>query len=192
MLGLSGHDVVMFLGSPQPWKGVHVAAAAMSLMSHRATLAVIGADASDSYTRRIRSFPHVAVFAPRPISELPFLIQAADVIVIPQEPEAKASRQLPSKLLDAMAAGKPVIATAVGDLPEILGHRRGMIVPPADPLALAQAMDRVLDTPGLAAAMGKRARTWCVQHASYGVVRAQLECVLSEAISRASLRMTGA
>lgn len=187
-LGLAGHQIVMFLGSPHPWKGVHTAAAAMSLMASEAKLVVIGALDSDPYTRDLRRFPHVHVYPPTPMTELPFLIQAADLVVIPQEAEPKSSRQLPSKLLDAMAAGKPVVATAVGDLPFILADGRGSIVPPGDPHALARALDELIDEPSRAAAMGRRAREWCELYASYRVVRAELERVVEDVRRGAPLR----
>lgn len=191
-LGLSGHRVVMFLGSPHPWKGVHTAAAAMDLMKSEATLAVIGAMDSDPYTHELRQFQRISVHPPISMGELPFLIQAADVIVIPQEAEARSSRQLPSKLFDAMAAGKPVIATAVGDLPFILGGARGVIVPPGEPAALAAALDAVLGAPAYAAELGRRAREWSVLHASYHVVRVQLEGVLENLVAGAQGRMSEA
>jgi glycosyltransferase involved in cell wall biosynthesis len=51
----------------------------------------------------------------------------------------------PVALIEAMAAGVPVAATAVGGVPDLLGHgARGELAPPRDPTALAQAIDRAL------------------------------------------------
>jgi len=65
--------------------------------------------------------------------------------------------ELGSVLLEAMAAGLPVVASAVGGIPDALGAA-GRLVPPSDPAALAAAVDEVLDDPALAAGMGDAAR----------------------------------
>jgi glycosyltransferase involved in cell wall biosynthesis len=61
--------------------------------------------------------------------------------------------------LEAMAAARPVVASAVGGIPEWLEHgRTGLLVRPGDPVELAAAVVRVLDDPVGAAAMGAEAR----------------------------------
>jgi glycosyltransferase involved in cell wall biosynthesis len=62
-------------------------------------------------------------------------------------------------LLEAMAAGRPVVASAVGPIPEIVvDGATGLLVPPGDPKALAKAIVRVLADPDLAAALGRAGR----------------------------------
>ncbi len=61
--------------------------------------------------------------------------------------------------IEAMACGKPVIASAVGGLQETVAEdRTGILVPPGDPIRLAHAIRRILDDPAAAAAMGRRGR----------------------------------
>lgn len=61
--------------------------------------------------------------------------------------------------LQAAQMGRPVIASAVGGLMEVVLHgETGVAVPPDDPAALARAMIRLCATPGLAAGMGRKAR----------------------------------
>lgn len=69
---------------------------------------------------------------------------AADALVLSSDYEG-----LPTVVLQAYAAGIPVVATDCSiSMPDLLGHGRfGVLVPPRDPHALAQAMDRVLDLP---------------------------------------------
>jgi glycosyltransferase involved in cell wall biosynthesis len=85
-------------------------------------------------------------------TEVPAWLAAADVLVLPSIYE-----ELGSVLLEAMAAGLPVVASAVGGIPDALGDA-GRLVPPRDPVALAAAVDELLDHPALAAQLGDAAR----------------------------------
>ena len=66
---------------------------------------------------------------------------------------------MPNAVLEYMAAGRPVVATAVGAVPELIEDgTHGLLVPPGDPAALARAIARVLADPGLARRLGDAAR----------------------------------
>ncbi|MGW4421165.1 glycosyltransferase [Streptosporangium sp. NPDC004631] len=68
-------------------------------------------------------------------------------------------------IMEAMAAGRPIVATEVGGTRELLSGR-GLLVPPADPRALADALERVLHDPSLAASLGTAARAWALDNLS--------------------------
>lgn len=81
-------------------------------------------------------------------------IHAADVVALPSDTEGS-----PNALLEAMAAGKPVVATRVGGVPEIVDdNHTGVLIPPRDPKALASALADVIESPAAAAALGWRAQ----------------------------------
>ncbi|MDP8922148.1 MAG: glycosyltransferase family 4 protein [Chloroflexota bacterium] len=85
-----------------------------------------------------------------PKLELAAYLCAADVVALPYR--AATSSGL---LLAARRFGRPVVATAVGDLAElIVDGVSGLLVPPRDPAALAAALDRLLANPALAAHLG--------------------------------------
>jgi len=82
------------------------------------------------------------------------MLAAADLFVLPSLTEA-----LPTVLAEAMAAGRPIVATTVGGIPEMVRHgEAALLVPPADPGALAAAVCRLLANPRQAAAMGRSGR----------------------------------
>ena len=79
---------------------------------------------------------------------------AADVVAIPSLSEGS-----PNVLLEAMAFGVPVVATAVGGIPEIVTNRESaLLVPPRNPGALAEAIDELLSNPSSAGNMARQAR----------------------------------
>lgn len=116
-------------------------------------------------------------------TEVPALLSAADVYVHPALYDA-----LPTSVLEAMAMGLPVVATAVGGIPELILHgRTGLLVPPAEPSALAAAMLRALD-PSLKAEVGPAARAWVQEHASIHVWLDGLEQLYRRVIGHGSCR----
>jgi glycosyltransferase involved in cell wall biosynthesis len=83
-------------------------------------------------------------------------IRASTAVVIPStKPEA-----LSITALEAMAVGRPVVASAIGGLPEVITDGlTGLLVPPGDPAALASAIDRLIRDPGLGPRLVDAART---------------------------------
>ncbi|MBU4231665.1 MAG: glycosyltransferase family 4 protein [Proteobacteria bacterium] len=94
--------------------------------------------------------------------DVPDLLNAMDIFVLPSYSEG-----LSLALLEAMAAGKPVIATAVGGTPEVVTEGdNGLLIPPRDAGALAGALERLLADPALAQHLGANARTHVREHFS--------------------------
>ncbi len=70
-----------------------------------------------------------------------------------------ANEGVPQALLQALAMARPVAATAVGGIPEVITPgETGLLAPPRDPKGLALAMRRLMDEPGAGQAMGDRGR----------------------------------
>ncbi|MEU6221635.1 glycosyltransferase [Streptomyces sp. NPDC047022] len=88
----------------------------------------------------------------------------ADAVVLPSLSEGSSNA-----VAEAMAAGRPVVATAVGGTPELLGDR-GILVPPADPAALAEGLRQVLGDREMAAALGRTAREWAMDNLTADVM----------------------
>jgi glycosyltransferase involved in cell wall biosynthesis len=86
--------------------------------------------------------------------DVPELLAACDVFVLPSRYEG-----LPLSVLEAMAAARPVVATAIEGTDEIVRHgETGLLVPPAAPSALAQGIRTVLADQALATRMGQAGR----------------------------------
>lgn len=90
------------------------------------------------------------------------LLPALDVFLLPSLTEG-----LSIALLEAAAAALPIVATAVGGNPEIVRHgETGLLVPPADGVALREAVSELLADPQARQALGRRAREWVERNAS--------------------------
>jgi glycosyltransferase involved in cell wall biosynthesis len=86
--------------------------------------------------------------------EVPALLADADVFVLPSESEA-----FPNAILEAMAAGLPVVAASVGGIPELVADGvNGRLVPPGNAEALAGALIELLEFPERAADFGRAGR----------------------------------
>jgi glycosyltransferase involved in cell wall biosynthesis len=91
----------------------------------------------------------------RGLPALAELIDSASVVVLPYDSPDQVTSGV---LVDAVAAGRPVVATAFPHAVELLSSGAGLVVPRRDPVALAAALRRVLTEPGLGDAMAAEAR----------------------------------
>ena len=100
--------------------------------------------------------------------DVPELLEAADLVVLPSLYEG-----LPLVAIEALAAARPMVATEVDGTPEVVIHERtGLLVPPANPVALAGAIERLLNDSALAARLASEGRRFV--HENFAV-RRQIE-----------------
>lgn len=91
----------------------------------------------------------------RNLMSLTELIQSADLVVLPYDSRDQVTSGV---LVDAVAAGRPVVSTAFPHAVELLASGAGIVVPQRDPVALGRAIRSVLTEPGRAASMEAEAR----------------------------------
>jgi phosphatidyl-myo-inositol alpha-mannosyltransferase len=151
---------LLFLGRLEPRKGLQVALEAFArLAPERPDLWFIlagdgaGRDLPDRLPPAVRA--RVLRLGDVTADLVPALYAAADVFVAP----ATGRESFGMALLDAMAAGRPIVASDLPAYRHLLdGGAAGLLVPPQNPEALAAAVGSLLDAPGDAAALGVRAR----------------------------------
>jgi glycosyltransferase involved in cell wall biosynthesis len=172
-LGTGGDKVVMFLGTPRGHKGVDDLVEAVGALGPGVVLALVGVDSARSGAPRWAARSHVRVVGEIPFDEVPSYLVAADIVAVPQRATSDTVGQVPAKLFDAMALGRPIVSTSVSMIPEIL-EGCGVVVAPGDVFALAAAIRRLLGNPDEAAVLGRRARERCEARYSFRVARATL------------------
>jgi glycosyltransferase involved in cell wall biosynthesis len=108
------------------------------------------------------------------------VLRAADVMVLPSLDEG-----LPIAILEAMACGRPVVATPVGGVPEaVVDGQTGFLVAPRDPAALAEAVLRLLLDPNLARRLGDEGRRRAEAVFSIDRVTSRVESLYEELMAR--------
>ena len=174
-LGVDKERVVMFLGTPRAYKGVLDLAAAVGRLGRAdVVLALVGTDpASDTGRAVAVHHPAARLVGRVPIAQVPAYLGAADVVVVPQRDSSDTRGQVPAKLFDAMALGRPVVSTRVSMIPEIL-EGCGLLVEPGDVAGLGAAIARLLDRPEEARALGDAARRRAVERYSFDAARRAL------------------
>jgi glycosyltransferase involved in cell wall biosynthesis len=179
--GLSG-KIVMFVGTPQPHKGLEDLIAAVHRVNRSDLWCVIvGAEERRRYTAHLRALAgrQVRLLPMEPFGSIPTLLAAADVVVVPQRQTPFAEAQVPAKIFDAMAMARPIISTAVSDIPRILDGC-GLVVPPGEVGALAQAIACLLDDPARARRLGLAAREKCVRDFSWDSMHSTLRRLIEQ------------
>ncbi|TMR97238.1 glycosyltransferase [Nonomuraea basaltis] len=149
--------VVVCVANLLPVKGHRFlieAASMLSLKDRPCTLVFVGDGPERGSLERYASDLKVDVLVMGSRTDVRPFLARADVVVLPSLNEG-----LSNAIMEAMAAGRPVVATAVGGTPELLDGR-GVLVPPSDPVALADAVYRLLDDSELAHALAAAACAW--------------------------------
>lgn len=118
----------------------------------------------------------VQVAGPRTEEQIRELLGKASLFVLPCVAAADGSKDnLPTVIMEAMAAGLPVISTPVAGVPEMVREAEtGWIVPEHEPPALAAAMARLLDDKAQAREFGRRGYERCLEQFDLSVTSAQL------------------
>lgn len=182
--GLSGYRVLMFPGAPRPYKGVEDLLTAMDLLAQPdLKLVIVGGSPYDDYDRTLRDrWPqHIIHLGKRPAGEMPEVIAAAHVVVVPQRQTPAAQAQFPLKLTDGMAMAKPILATQVGDIPSIL-NGCGYLAEADAPAQLAAQITAIFADYDQALELGRRARDRTLTHYSMAAMGAGLHQAIQQNI----------
>ncbi|MEI7771411.1 MAG: glycosyltransferase family 4 protein [Chloroflexales bacterium] len=157
--------LLLFVGRLQPWKGVETAIRALAHIP-AATLLVAGDGEDRPRLERIAAelglAARVRFLGGLDRRELPRLYRSADLLLA----TSHASETFGIGPVEAQACGLPVVASRFGGFPEVIAEgRTGLLVPPRDPQALAEAVNALLADPARRAAMAAAAPAWAAQFA---------------------------
>lgn len=163
---LSNDDIVIvYIGRIVPEKGLAFLLNAVRLLKPKCydtKVLIIGGGTAESEVQSMVAKNNLqdSVILGGIRTEISEILSIGDIFVLPSLWEG-----LPLGLIEAMAAAKPVIATAVGGVPEIvINEKTGLLVPPADSESLAEAILTLLKDPARARQMGEAGRNRAIEH----------------------------
>ena len=156
-------EAVIYIGRMDVKKGLCElveAAAALHLRRPDMHVYMVGAGPDrpliEDAIRAKRATSYIHVLPGCGFDDVPLWMAAADVVTLPSYNEG-----CPNVVLEALACGRPVVATNVGGIPEIMDDECGCLVPPREPAKLARALGSVLDKTWDATAISAHSsRSW--------------------------------
>lgn len=180
----AGRVLALFVGRLVAEKNVALLLAAMASLppAQRPWLALVGAGplqaALEARAAALGLNPDLRFCGAR--SDAPALIAAADIVVLPSSEEG-----LSNVVLEAMAAARPVLASAVGGNPELIEHgRTGLLFRSGDTPALAVGLRRLTADAALRTQLGDAARRHVQRHYAVADMVAQTESVYARCLAR--------
>lgn len=147
--------VAGWIGRLSPEKGPDVFIEALAELEPGIHAVIIGDGPAEAALReraRQRGLEERVTWAGR-VSRAARLLPAFDLFVLSSRTEGT-----PMVLLEAMEAGVPIVATAVGGVPDVVGSDAGLLVPPEQPALLARAVRAALEDPDTTRQLAQRAR----------------------------------
>jgi len=188
------HRYVMFLGRlVNHHKGVDLLVSAFRALAARFPdlhLLIVGSGPDEKLLHeQARSVPRVHflgwVSSRQRVQEL---LGASEVVACPSHEDA-----FPYTVAEAMTAGRPLVASAVGGICDLVADgQTGYLIPPGDPGALERALERILRDPDRAEAMGRAGRARIQQEFAETVLVPRLAGMLRAAVSRSPRGPAGA
>ena len=145
LLGLPQEKVlVMYTGHLYEWKGAAVLADAARHLDERFVIVFVGGMENDisRYQKQYGGSDRIRLLGWRSHREIPLYLKAADVVVLPNSAKEDISRKYtsPLKMFEYMASGRPIVASDLPSIREILTADMAFFVRPDDPRALAMTI----------------------------------------------------
>lgn len=149
--------LVCYTGHLFPWKGVYTLAESGRYLPDEYAIWIVGGTSADQQALQQyldeRQIRNVVLAGYVPYTEVPRYLAAADVLVLPNSAEQRISREYtsPLKLFEYMGAQRPIVASDLPSIREVVQHnKQAFLVPPDDPVHLAEGIVHVSGDPELA------------------------------------------
>jgi glycosyltransferase involved in cell wall biosynthesis len=136
--------LAIYTGHLYVWKGVDVLAQAAQSLQEDTIIVFVGGSPEDitPFRKNYAVDSRISILGQHPYKEIPLYLKAADVLVLPNTAKESVSRWYtsPIKLFEYMASGRPIVASDLPSIRDVLDETNAVLVPPDEPEALAQAI----------------------------------------------------
>ena len=152
--------IVVYTGHLYSWKGADVLAEAALLLPQDVKVYLIGGTRKDvEMFRNKYKMPNLHIVGHRQLREMPVWLKAADVLVLPNKKGEEISEKYtsPLKLFEYMASKRPIVASSLSSIKEILTDDNSILVTPNDPAELAKGIKQSLSNQDLSGRISTRA-----------------------------------
>lgn len=154
--------IVVYTGHLYSWKGVDTLAKAANFLPE-VLFIFVGGTTSDikRFKEVYGGMNNVLIAGHKEHSEIPYWQKAGDVLVLPNTAKEDISKLYtsPMKLFEYMASGRPIVASRIISITEILNEKNSILVEPDNPEALASAISDIIANPKKGEALSEQAMT---------------------------------
>jgi glycosyltransferase involved in cell wall biosynthesis len=146
-LGLPDKKIILYSGNLKlAWKGVGTVVETAKSFGSDVLFVLIGTGGSEEYNSE-----NVYVAGYKPHKEVPLWLKAANILLLPNTAKEGTSKLYtsPLKMFEYMASKRPIIASDLPSIREVLSEKNAVLVGPDDPKSLAEGIEKILKDPGL-------------------------------------------
>lgn len=155
--------IVLYSGHLYQWKGADTLAQAARYLSDDCVVVFIGGTENDIEKFKKRSkqlnFKNILILGYQPYSQIPYYLKVADVLVLPNSAKEKISRlwTSPMKMFEYMTSRRPIVASDLPSIREVLNENNAVLTQPDNPRLLANAITNVLANKDFSNKLSQRA-----------------------------------
>ena len=140
--------IVLYTGHLYPWKGAHVLIDASRYLSKDIIVVFVGGTIEDiaDFKNKTDKLQNIIIIGHKLYKDIPKYLKAADVLVLPNSGEEDISKKYtsPMKLFEYMASGRPIIASGLKSIREVLNQSNSYLIESDNPTLLASTIEKVL------------------------------------------------
>jgi len=153
--------IILYTGHFYQWKGAQILADAAQYLDKQCIVIFVGGTDKNiaEFKEKNRHQKNILIIGHRPHQEIPYWLKAADVLVLPNSRKSDISRLYtsPLKMFEYMAAKRPIIASNLTSVGEILNFQNAILVKPDNAQSLSDGIKNVIDNHNLSFNLSEQA-----------------------------------